>query len=60
MLQPAPEDQAHFTSYEALKDYVEDAKEETSVHRINFTSGDTFYMHDDNVLVHKPNQFTLF
>ena len=54
MLQPAPEDQAHFTSYEALKDYVEDAKEETSVHRINFTSGDTFYMHDDNVLVHKP------
>ena len=55
MLQPAPEEAVYFNDYAALKDYVEDDSSQTRVHRLNYTYGDTFYMHDDNVLVHKPH-----
>ena len=55
MLQPVPEEAVYFNDYAALKDYVEDDSSQTKVHRLNYTYGDNFYMHDDNVLVHKPH-----
>tara|TARA_B100000586_G_scaffold89492_1_gene63582 strand:- start:4398 stop:5597 length:1200 start_codon:yes stop_codon:yes gene_type:complete len=54
MLQTAKEEEAKFTSYEELKDFVEDDSHSTKVHRLNLTMGDQLSMHDDHKLVFKP------
>ena len=52
MLVPAKEEGIKFSSYEALKDHVEEDRR-TAVERLNFTSGDQIKVNDDRYLVHQ-------
>ena len=54
MLEPIEEEGIKFKEYAELRDFVEDDSNSTNVHKINFTSGDTFYMNNDYQLIHQP------
>ena len=58
MLEPVVEEARKFSNYDDLKDYVEDDSQFTHVHKLNYTFGDKFYMHDDKQLIHKKTNST--
>ena len=58
MLEPVVEEARKFSNYDELKDYVEDDSQFTHVHKLNYTFGDKFYMHDDKQLIHKKTNST--